>query len=90
MYTGYRDGQRTKETICRGQMVLKGNAARGLLTHHHCASATVPRPCKGRIYDWAYGPLLFIRIVTGAVYQYLFQGGYTLGLTPIAFWAPGR
>ena len=29
MYTGYRDGQRTKETICRRQKVLKGNAARG-------------------------------------------------------------
>ena len=28
-----------------------------LLTHHHCASATVPRPCKGRIYARAWGPL---------------------------------
>ena len=36
-----------KETICQGQMLLNGNAAGGLLTHHHCASATVPRPCKG-------------------------------------------
>ena len=39
------------------------------LTHHHCASATVPRPCKGRIYctpgcalvhkQWAAGPSLY-------------------------------
>ena len=42
----------------------------GLLTHHHCAGATVPRPCKGRITStrasplysnkqWVHGPSLY-------------------------------
>ena len=33
-----------KETICRGQMLLLGNAACWLLTYHRCAGTTVPRP----------------------------------------------
>ncbi len=40
-------GQRTKETICRRQMVLKGNAAEA--ANPPPASRLVPRPCKGRI-----------------------------------------
>ncbi len=60
-----------KETICGGQMVLNGKRSPvGLLTHHHCAGATVPRPCKGRITStrasplysnkqWVHGPSLY-------------------------------
>ena len=36
------NGQRAMEETRQGQVSLKGNAACGLLTHHHCAGATVP------------------------------------------------
>ena len=38
------NGQRAMEETRLWRVSWKGNAACELLTHHHCAGATVPRP----------------------------------------------
>ena len=65
-----RTTSRQRRTFAGGKCSRMETQPRGLLTHHHCAGATVPRPCKGRITStrasplysnkqWVHGPSLY-------------------------------